>query len=74
MPGKITFALADYHHSANLSLPSSEWDRVGQFEVNTKQIKYNLRQTKSQIYKKRKILGSIRKTRRRGRELTLKNP
>jgi len=39
-----------------------------------KQIKYNLRQTKSQIYKKRKILGSIKKTRRRGRELALKNP
>ena len=40
MPGKITFALADYHHSANLSLPSSEWDRVGQFEVNARQVKY----------------------------------
>jgi len=49
MPGKITFALADYHHSANLSLPSSEWDRVGQFEVNTRQVECMLNIIKSQV-------------------------
>ena len=38
MPGKATFAPKDYHRSTDISLPSSEWDRVGQPAVDTKHV------------------------------------